>query len=56
MFRNLEQILFMIAKSKKVKDEKTWVNKILKHCEIHSDYTKDCLMLQKQKAMKDYIC
>ena len=38
MFRNLEQILTMVAKSKKVKDEKAWVNKILKHCEIHSDY------------------
>ena len=38
MYRDLEQILSMVAKSKKVKDEKTWVNKILKHCEIHSDY------------------
>ena len=38
MFRDLEQILSMVAKSKKVKDEKTWVDKILKHCEIHSDY------------------
>ena len=28
----------MVAKSKKVKDEKSWVDKILKHCEIHSDY------------------
>lgn len=27
-----------VAKSKKVKDEKSWVDKILKHCEIHSDY------------------
>lgn len=38
MFRSLEQILCMVAKSKKVKDEKSWVDKILKHCEIHSDY------------------
>ncbi len=38
MFRDLEQILSMVAKSKKVKNEKTWVDKILKHCEIHSDY------------------
>lgn len=38
MFRDLEQILSMVAKSKKVKYEKTWVDKILKHCEIHSDY------------------
>ena len=28
----------MVAKSKKVKDADAWVNKILKHCEIHSDY------------------
>lgn len=38
MYRDLEQILSMVAKSKKVKDKKTWVDKILKHCEIHSDY------------------
>lgn len=38
MYRDLEQILSMVAKSKKVKDEKAWVDKILKHCEIHSDY------------------
>lgn len=38
MFRNLEQILSMVAGSKKVKDEKAWVDKILKHCEVHSDY------------------
>ena len=38
MFRDLEQILSMVAKSKKVKDEKAWVDKILKHCEVHSDY------------------
>ena len=38
MFRSLEQILCMVAKSKKVKDEKSWVDKILKHCEIHSGY------------------
>ena len=38
MYRSLEQILCMVAKSKKVKDEKSWVDKILKHCEIHSDY------------------
>lgn len=38
MFRDLEQILSMVAKSKNVKNEKTWVDKILRHCEIHSDY------------------
>ena len=38
MYRDLEQILSMVAKSKKVKNEKAWVDKILKHCEIHSDY------------------
>ena len=38
MYRTLEQILCMVAKSKKVKDADAWVNKILKHCEIHSDY------------------
>lgn len=38
MYRDLAQILSMVAKSKKVKDEKAWVDKILKHCEIHSDY------------------
>ncbi len=38
MFRDLGQILSMVAESKKVKDENTWVDKILKHCEIHSDY------------------
>lgn len=38
MYRDLEQILSMVAKSKKVKDEKAWVDKILKHCEVHSDY------------------
>jgi len=38
MYRDLEQILSMVAKSKNVKNEKTWVDKILKHCEIHSDY------------------
>lgn len=38
MYRDLEQILSMVAKSKKVKDEKAWVDKILRHCEIHSDY------------------
>ena len=38
MYRDLEQILSMVAKSKKVKEEKTWVDKILKHCEVHSDY------------------
>ena len=38
MFRDLGQILSMVAKSKKVKDENAWVDKILKHCEVHSDY------------------
>lgn len=38
MYRDLEQILSMVAKSKKVKDVDAWVDKILKHCEIHSDY------------------
>ena len=38
MYRDLKQILTMVAGSKKVKDEKSWVDKILKHCEIHSDY------------------
>ena len=38
MYRSLEQILCMVAKSKKVKDEDAWVERILKHCEIHSDY------------------
>ena len=38
MYRSLEQILCMVAKSKKVKDVDAWVNRILKHCEIHSDY------------------
>lgn len=38
MYRDLEQILSMVAKSKKVKNEKAWVDKILRHCEIHSDY------------------
>ena len=38
MFRDLGQILSMVAGSKKVKDENVWVDKILKHCEIHSDY------------------
>ena len=38
MFRDLGQILSMVAKSKKVKDEYAWVDKILKHCEVHSDY------------------
>ena len=38
MYKDLKQILTMVAGSKKVKDEKSWVDKILKHCEIHSDY------------------
>ncbi len=38
MYRDLKQILTMVAGSKKVKDEKTWVDRILKHCEVHSDY------------------
>jgi hypothetical protein len=28
----------MVAKSKKVRDTDAWVERILKHCEIHSDY------------------
>ena len=28
----------MLVKSKKVKDADAWVERILKHCEIHSDY------------------
>ena len=38
MYRSLEQILCMVAKSKKVRDADAWVERILKHCEIHSDY------------------
>lgn len=38
MYRTLEQILCMVAKSKKVRDADAWVKRILKHCEIHSDY------------------
>ncbi len=38
MFRSLEQILRMVAKSKKVKDINAWVGEILNHCEISSDY------------------
>lgn len=38
MYRTLEQILCMVAKSKKVRDADAWVERILKHCEIHSDY------------------
>ena len=38
MYRDLEQILTMVAKSKKVKNEKVWVDKSLKHCDLHSDY------------------
>ena len=37
MYRTLEQILCMVAKSKKVRDADAWVERILKHCEIHSD-------------------
>lgn len=37
MYRTLEQILCMVAKSKKVRDADAWVERILKHCEVHSD-------------------
>ena len=38
MVRTLRDILSMVAKSKKIKDESQWVEGILKHCEIDSDY------------------
>ena len=38
MVRTLRDVLSMVAKSKKIKDESQWVEGILKHCEIDSDY------------------
>ena len=40
MVRTLRDILGMVAKSKNVKNKEQWVESILKHCEIDSDYLK----------------